>query len=93
MWCACGDKKRISRMHRIGNEEVFQSVSSKRLQKGFPGHARSQPNQNLCARFGMNRMPHFGFAAAACGLFVSGGVSIVRMNLDGKLVLGENELD
>ena len=36
-------------------------------------------------------MPHFGFAAAARGVFVSRGVGIIRVDLDGELIGGENK--
>jgi hypothetical protein len=38
-------------------------------------------------------MPHFSLAAAAGGLFVSGGVGIVGMNLDRQSVCREYEFD
>jgi len=93
MWCARRHEKRVSCLHAPVNKELFQSLSFDGFQKIFRFGFRHESNENAPPRFGGNGVPHFGFATAASRLFMLRSVGIVRMNLDGKLVVRENEFD
>ncbi len=91
MWCARRHEKRVSCLYAPVNKEMFQGLSFDAFQKMFRFCLRHESNKYLRSRLGRNGMPHFCFAATARGLFVTGGVSVIGMDLDRQFVVGKNE--
>src|SRR5258708_3077225 len=82
MWCARGHKKGVSWLYTPVDKEVFQTLRLDGSQKMFRFGLRHESNQHTRSWPSGNGMPHFCFAVAARGLFVTCGVGVVRMDLD-----------
>jgi hypothetical protein len=73
------------------HEKFFQRLRFECRKESLLIHAGLEADEHLGARFRRDRVPHFGFAASASGLFVHRGVGIVGMHLNGELILREDE--
>jgi len=92
MYGAGGDKICITGSNAMVNKKLFDSVALDASAKIFSTDRSFEAQKNFRAGPIGNDVPHFGFATAARGLLVLRRVGVVRMNLDGKFILGKNEL-
>src|SRR5438105_6632427 len=90
---ACWHEKCVAGLHAPVNKHFLELLTFDGVHKLVSVGFGNKSDEYMRLSFGRDCMPHFRFAAAAGGLFVSGSISIVRMNLDGKLVIWKDELD
>src|SRR5215468_5817402 len=73
---SCRDEESITRRYRMALEEVFERVILEPCEKRVFRRTRLKTKKQRSVGSCRDDVPHFGFAAAAGGLFVSGGVVI-----------------
>src|SRR5467141_1145327 len=86
-----GNKESVARAYEMGLEHILQRVLLHGSKELFLVGPWLQAQQKPRARLRGNGVPHFRFSFAAGSLFVSSGISVVRMYLDGEFVLREDE--
>src|SRR5690242_219092 len=82
----------VSRLDREPREALLDTAVVQRPAKSFRGDVGLQPKSKRSAGPGRDGVPHFRLTEAPGRSFVPLGVSVVRMNLHGKIFFGEDEL-
>src|SRR5258707_5764262 len=75
----------------MGLENILQPVLLHGRKELLLVRTWLQAQEEARARLRGNRVPHFCFSFAAGSLFVSRGIGVVRMHLDGELVLRKDK--